>query len=229
VKVPSPDEDEANSLAVLHHFGGSGAVKVLDYDGGAMLLERAVPGHPLTELVIAGRDDEATAIICDTIAALHRPELPGQYFPPVEDWGRELDGYRRSGDTSIPASLLDRAIGLFTELAGSQGVRRLLHGDLHHDNILFDDRRGWLAIDPKGVIGEPSYEVGATLRNPAARFTVPSIIERRVGIFCERLGFNRRRVLGWAFAQAVLSAVWQVEAGDAPTGLMTAEAVLQLL
>jgi streptomycin 6-kinase len=213
----------------LSHFDGTGAVKVLDHDGGAMLLERAVPGRPLTELVMTGRDDEATAILCEVMAALHGLEVPQQSFPTVEDWGRELDVYRHSGDTSIPTNLLDRAIGLFTELAGSQGVRRLLHGDLHHDNILFDDRRGWLAIDPKGVIGEPSYEVGAALRNPAARFTVPSIIERRVGIFCERLGFNRRRVFGWAFAQAVLSAVWQVEAGDAPTGLMTAEAVLQLL
>jgi streptomycin 6-kinase len=229
VKVPNPDEDEANSLAVLSHFDGTGAVKVLDHDGGAMLLERAVPGHPLTELVIAGRDDEATAILCEVMVALHGLEVPRQSFPTVEDWGRELDEYRRSGDMTISATLLDRALGRFTELAGTQESRRLLHGDLHHDNILFDDRRGWLAIDPKGVIGEPGYEVGAAVRNPAARFTVPSIIERRVGIFCERLGFDRRRVLGWAFTQAVLSAVWQVEAGDAPTGLMTAEAVLQLL
>ncbi len=111
-----------------------------------MLLERAVPGRPLTERVIAGRDDEATAILCDVMAALHRPELPAQNFPSIEDWGRELNDYRHSGDTTVPAVLLDRAIGLFTELAGSQGPRRLLHDDLHHDNILYDLRRGWLAI-----------------------------------------------------------------------------------
>jgi streptomycin 6-kinase len=230
VKVPNPDEDEANSLAVLLHFRGSGAVKVLDHDGSAMLLERPVPGRPLTELVIAGRDDEATAILCDVIAALHRFERPQQSFPAVEDWGRELDDYRHSGDTDIPADLVDRAIGLFAELAGSQGPRRLLHGDLHHHNILSDQRRDWLAIDPKGVIGESSYEVGAALRNPTPDFVVPSIIERRVGIICERLGFDRKRVLGWAFAQSVLSTVWLGDASRDPTpGLTTAEAMLQLL
>jgi streptomycin 6-kinase len=230
VKVPNPDEDEANSLAVLRHFRGNGAVKILDHDGSAMLLERAVPGRPLTELVIAGRDDEATAILCDVIAALHRFELPQQSFPAVEDWGRELSDYRRSGDRAIPAVMLDRAIRLFAELAGSQGPRRLLHGDLHHDNILYDQRRDWLAIDPKGVIGESSYEVGAALRNPTSEFTVPSIIDRRIAIICERLGFDRARVLRWAFAQSVLSTVWLLKAGRDPTGgLATADAVLQLL
>jgi streptomycin 6-kinase len=215
---------------VLLHFGGAGAVKVLDHDDRAMLLERAVPGRTLTELAIAERDDEATAILCDVIAALHRPELPAQRFPSVEDWGHELAEYRRSGDTRIPAALRDRAMGLLADLADSQGPRRLLHGDLHHDNILFDERRGWLAIDPKGVVGESSYEVGAGLRNPTPDFVVPSIIERRVGIICERLGFDRKRVVGWAFAQSVLSTVWLVEAGRDPApGLTTAEAMLQLL
>ncbi|HKA75114.1 MAG TPA: aminoglycoside phosphotransferase family protein [Xanthobacteraceae bacterium] len=61
----------------------------------------------------------------------------------------------------IPGEMLQRACALFGELTPSPGERKLLHGDLHHDNILWDATRGWVAVDPKGVIGEPAYEFGA--------------------------------------------------------------------
>jgi streptomycin 6-kinase len=235
LKIPNPVNDEANSLAALLHFGGNGAVRVLEHGSGAMLLERASPGLPLTEIVVAGRDDDATAVLCDVIAALHRPDLPADVadrFPRIEDWGRELADYR-DGAGIIPANLVERAIAVFAELADSQGPCRLLHGDLHHHNVLSDDRRGWIAIDPKGVVGESAYEIGAALRNPTsdpARFAVRAIIERRIGIVCEHLGFDPKRVLGWAFAQGVLSAVWRVADGRDPArGLATANAILPML
>lgn len=235
LKIPCPENDETHSLAALLHFAGSGAVRVLEHGSGAMLLERAIPGRPLTDLVLAGCDDEATAVICDLIAALHRPALPADVanqFPSIEDWGSELKSYRDDTDV-IPSHLLDRAAALFAELASSQGPRRLLHGDLHHHNILSDDRRSWIAIDPKGVVGESMYEIGSALRNPTedpARFAAPSIIERRMSIVNDRLGFERERALGWAFAQAVLSAIWRVQDGRDPTrGLATAHAILPLL
>jgi streptomycin 6-kinase len=93
---------------------------------------------------------------------------------------------------------------------------RLLHGDLHHDNVILDDDRGWLAVDPKGVIAEPEYEVGAALRNPFDRpvlFADPATIRKRVDRFARDLALDATRVLSWAFAQAVLSAVWTVEDG----------------
>ena len=92
----------------------------------------------------------------------------------------------------------------------------LLHGDLQHYNVLFDGVRGWTAIDPKGVVGELEYEVGALLRNPIeqpALFTKRSTIERRLEILCGALNLNRSRALRWSFAQAVLSAIWDVEDG----------------
>jgi streptomycin 6-kinase len=92
-----------------------------------------------------------------------------------------------------------------------------LHGDLHHENILQAQRQPWLAIDPKGVVGEPAYEVGALLRNMAPRLlkgSQPSqIVARRAGILSEELGFDRTRLLGWGLAQAVLAAWWCIEDG----------------
>jgi streptomycin 6-kinase len=91
----------------------------------------------------------------------------------------------------------------------------LLHGDLHHFNILAAERQPWLALDPKGVVGEPAYEVGALLRNPYPEFlTWPNldrVLARRVNQLAEELGFDRERLVGWGFAQAVLSGWWSYE------------------
>ena len=229
LKVTTLHADEPSSIPALRHFGGVGAITLLDHVDGAVLLERADPGRPLSDLVIAGRDDDATVIFCDVIAALHRPDPPHGEFPSIEDWGRGLERYRRSGDAAIPRAWVDLAIELFADLSASHARRCLLHGDLHHDNILWDDRRGWLAIDPKGVNGDPAYEIGAMLRNPTddiARFADSGILDRRTRLLSERLGFDRRRIVMWAFAQAVLSAVWAFEDGVDPTrGLATAAAI----
>jgi streptomycin 6-kinase len=82
--------------------------------------------------------------------------------------------------------------------------------------VLFDSGRGWLAIDPKGVIGEVEYEIGAVLRNPFEQpdlFLSCSTIERRLKLFASKLNLDYERALAWGFAQAVLSAIWNIEDG----------------
>lgn len=234
VKVAAAGSDEGLAWAALRHFAGAGSVRLLDHAEGASLLERAVPGRPLSALVRADGDDEATVILGAVAAALHRADAPPPDvgFPTVADWGRAFGRYRRSGDAAVPPALVDRAAALFDELVASQDAPRLLHGDLHHDNVLFDAGRGWLAIDPKGVLGEPAYEFGALFRNPwdegiAPAFCAsPPIVDRRSRIIVERFGLDRRRLLAWGFAQAVLSAVWSREDGEAPDhALAVADAI----
>jgi streptomycin 6-kinase len=134
----------------------------------------------------------------------------------VEQWARGFEHYLASSDARIPRELVHNAREWYLQLCASQSKRRLLHGDLHHDNILFDAARGWLAVDPKGVVGETEYEIGAALRNPVGRpdlFTQPDTIRRRIERFAETLHLDARRILRWAFAQAVLSAIWTWEDG----------------
>jgi streptomycin 6-kinase len=103
---------------------------------------------------------------------------------------------------------------MFRSLCATQKNRRLLNGDLHHRNVLRDSSRGWVAIDPKGVIGEVEFEASIMLSNPNGRpdlFASPEIIARRVEIFSRIVRCNQRRVLEWAFAQSVLSALWTLE------------------
>jgi streptomycin 6-kinase len=90
----------------------------------------------------------------------------------------------------------------------------LLHGDLHHGNILFNGEK-WVAIDPKGVIGEIDYEVGAFIRNPIPllleQHNPTDIIKNRIKCFSQELGLDQQRVTAWAFVQAVLAAHWSAE------------------
>lgn len=230
LKIPDPEVDELDGLRVLLHFAGQGAARVLDHHEDAVLLERALPGRPLAELSAAGRDEEATEVLCDTLAALHGRAPPGQDFNSVEDWGGGFERFRRSPDDSLSPELVADAESLFFQLAASQGERLLLHGDLHHYNILHDERRGWLAIDPKGVLGESAYEIGAALRNPLSLpqiFTDAAVIDRRLRIVSERLGFDGKRVLAWSFAQSVLAAIWAREDGTDHTPFLAVARVLR--
>jgi streptomycin 6-kinase len=202
IKTLRPDEIRA--AEALRHFGDHACAKVIGAEDDKLLLERLHPGTPLIDLV-ADQDDIATGHICDIAARLHARGMPETPWPTVEEWGRGFDWYRKSGDRSIKIAHVDRAAELFASLAASQTSRCFLHGDLHHENILFSAERGWLAIDPKGVIGESAYEFACALRQDSAR------IERRSHIIAERTGLDRQRLLDWAYAQAVLSAIWCVE------------------
>jgi streptomycin 6-kinase len=217
LKVVKNPGDEWKSGEVLTAFGGRGMVRALEHVDGAVLLERLRPGTPLSTLTIAGRDDEATSILADVIASM-APSTPPAWCPTVADWGRGFRWYVDSGDTQLPASLVARAAEMHAELCATQRSTRLLHGDFQHYNVLADDDRGWVAIDPKGVIGEVECELAAALRNPADNpetFAKPEIVARRVTMLCDRLALEADRALRWTYALGVLSAIWHVEDGYA--------------
>lgn len=216
LKVVKREGDEWRSGEIISAFDGQGVAQVLEHTGGAMLIERVQPGTPLSKLAFDGRDEEATEILASVIEKMSPCEPPAGCAT-VEDWGKGFERYLATGDKTILRALVESAQQMFWELCQSQGRTRLLHGDLHHYNVL-DSERGGLAIDPKGVIGELEYEIGAVLRNPVERaelFLSASIIERRLRQFETGLNLNYERMLTWAFAQAVLSAIWDVEDGFA--------------
>ena len=140
---------------------------------------------------------------------------------------------RHEGRTEpLDKRLVDKAEKLFAELLTSSAEPVLLHGDLHHDNVLLTEQGQYLAIDPKGVLGEPCYEVGAFLRNPLPKFLErenPRMsMRRRIDEIVDRLGFDRQRVTGWGFAQAVLSAIWCDEDGvDCSAEVMQVAEILE--
>jgi len=191
-------------------------VRVYESETNAVLLERLEPGEQLVTLVKRGEDEAATRILAQVIEKLAHREAPAE-CPTVADWGRGFDRYLDSGDQQIPFELVHEARELYLDLAASQRTTMLLHGDLQHYNVLFDNDRGWVAIDPKGVVGELEYELGAILRNPVELrefYTTPAIINRRLRTLTDLLQLDYSRALKWHSAQTVLSAIWNIE--DAP-------------
>jgi streptomycin 6-kinase len=215
LKVVKRQGDEWHSGEVLEAFKGNGAVRVYEHVEGALLLERAVPGESLVGMAIGGKDEDATAILADVIRQMSGC-TPPKRCATVQDWAQGFERYVATGDQRIPRDLVEDGHRCYAQLAASQRETRLLHGDLHHYNVLSDTRRGWLAIDPKGVIGEVEYEVGAMMRNPVEHptlFTARETIEARLSCFARTLSLDTDRALRWTFAQAVLSAIWEVEDG----------------
>ncbi len=231
LKVFKPDSDEAPSARYLALHRGRGTVRVLQSDDRAILIERIAPGTLLRTLPLQGRDDEATHIVCDTIEKLQSAKADTSGWP-----GHDLQfGVFGSGHAVPPLTdkIVARAATLFRELEATRTGLVLLHGDLHHDNILLDATRGWLAIDPKGEVGEIAYELAAPLRNPLERveeFVSAAQMNRRVRIYCERLRLDRQRVLGWCFARNCSAALWHANrTPDSERGRVWAAATLTAL
>ena len=213
LKITKTSGDESHSGKVLRAFAGDGAVRVYESETDAVLLERLEPGKHLVELVKDGEDEEATRILAQVIAKLAHREAPPE-CPTVADWGRGFDRYLESGDRQIPRELVLDARSVYQDLTSSQRTTMLLHGDLQHYNVLFDHDRGWVAIDPKGVVGELEYEIGALLRNPVELpevYSNPVITNRRIEILSELLQLDPARIRNWSNAQSVLSAIWTIE------------------
>jgi len=195
-------------------------VRLLDYDAEneVLLLERLEPG---TSLRMLENDEEAISIAASVMRQLWRPVPASHSFPSIIDWGAGLVRLRQrynGGSGPVPVKLLEEAEALFAELSTSMAEPVLLHGDLHQDNILSAGQQRWVAIDPKGLIGEPAYETGAILHNflpDLLQQPQPGrILARRVDQFSEELGFERARVRGWGIYEAVLSAWWTIEDSD---------------
>lgn len=220
LKAGVPHKELFTEIAALRLYDGNGIVRLLECDDErcVFLLERLRPGTVLTTLADQSNDHKATSIAASVMRQLWCPVPPEHNFPRIEEWAKGMERLREhfGGDVGpFPVRIVEEAETLFAELLGSMSEPVLLHGDLHHDNILSAERRPWLAIDPKGIVGEPAYETGALLRNLwQDRHTLSNpkrILERRIYQLAEELNLCRARVRGWGVAQSVLSAWWCIE------------------
>ncbi len=228
LKRYKPHSDELRSADILRHWGGS-AVRVYEADDAALLIERAMPGTPLSAQV-SGDDDAATHIWCDVAAALHTKPAPDGW-PDLFDCGRAFNAPCPE-HTALSRDLFEHGKREFFALCATQGPKRfLLHRDLHHGNIIRDEARGWVVIDPKGNAGELEFEAASFLHNPTREFCDPDHIARRVAILSARLGLDADRLVRWCFAHGVLSAVWSTQNSvfDPGGGVQAANAALAVL
>ena len=210
------DDDEfLGGMDAMVLYGGRGMVRVLDLarDERIVLMEKVVPGETAWREPI----DRALAAVASVMHKLRMAPPTGNSFPDVRTyhraWPRNVRLY--GGPGPIDAELFEIGEKLFLELCDTSTAPVVLHGDLHYGNVLRSERESWLAIDPKGVIGEPCYEVGDVFRNRVDELYEASdparAMRRRVEVLADLTGFDRERVRLWALAQAVLSEVWKAD------------------
>ena len=218
LKLGLPREEHlAHEAAALAAFAGRGAVRLLAFDParGALLLERALPGD-LARTLVPQRDAEATQAVIEVLRQLHVDTPPGCSLPRLEAERVSFVQHLRRfpGDEPLPRHLVGLALRLFDELCETAPRRVVLHGDLHHDNLIRATRAPWLAIDPHGALGDPGYDVGALLYNPdpARRDDcLLRLVPARVEQLTAGLEMPVERVVAWGFVMAVLSEVWTCE------------------
>jgi streptomycin 6-kinase len=234
LKLGVPTRESIAETRALRIFGAHGAVRLLASDEakGALLLERVTPGHTLATL----RDEaQAAEIAARIMIELWEAKAGDVEFPSLESWTSGLGKLRArfSGGTGrLDPALVDIAQNLRTELLQSKEPPCLLHGDLHHFNILYGTASGWVAIDPKGVIGDPSYEPASFLLNPdPSIFLDRSMQQTRITVLADRLKMDAQRITRWALVHAVLAAWWTIEDGgsDCEAPLFAARVLLSLL
>lgn len=217
IKIGPWGDEARQEIAGLRLYDGDGACRLLaaDAERGALLVERLRPGTMLAE--VAGEDDDAaTRIAAGLLRRLWRPvdgppAAPG--LRPLAEWFRAFERHRArdGGPGPLPEALLARAEADAAELLASAPRQVLLHADFHHTNVL-SSARGWLAIDPKGMVGDPGYDVGPFLLNPDPSVPKPAaLLRRRLDILADELAYDRARLRTWAFVHAVLSACWSAE------------------
>jgi len=210
-------EHLADEAAALEAFAGRGAVQLLAFDAerGALLLERAIPGE-LARTLVPRRDVDATQALIEVMHQLHVDPPPGCPLPQLEaDRVSFVEHLRRFPDAGpLPRDLVELALRLFDELCATAPRQVVLHGDLHHDNLLRATRAPWLAIDPHGAIGDPGFDVGALLYNPDPDdrdLTLVDLVPARIDQLAAGLDMPVERVVAWGFVMAVLSEVWTCE------------------
>lgn len=224
-------EGAARELLGLR-LAGPVAVEVVEEDAGngALLLERALPGTPLDEM--AERDDDAaTETLANVIRGYGHPlDDPASLgLRPFEEFAGVFERFDRGPHGGVarrtsaaPAasdihSARHIAEDVLAELLADRGDPYLLHGDLHHGNVLADEQRGLLVIDPWGLYGERSADVAPALHNPlelvARAPDVDSLIRRRLAIYAEVLELEMDRLTAWCYAYNVIRVLWTLEDG----------------
>jgi len=229
LKISCTQIDAQKEYTALTAYNGIGCIRLLDHHltHHALLLEHALPGTSLVPL-FPDNDDTAIAHTVQVIQLLHAAAVPtNSVLPTLAQWINDI--YTPHAD--LPTYHIHKAQAIAQQLFATQTRNVVLHGDLHHENIILSDR-GWLAIDPKGIIGDPAYDVCAFIRNPRLQeLKSISLIVHRIQLFSEQLAIDPQRLKSWVYVQAVLEACWAMNAGqtDPNKALAAAEQASMLL
>ena len=217
VKALKPFDDVGDELRGAHYLdwrGGVGAVRLLGFEGQDMLLEYAGDRLLADELNEHG-DRHATDIANEVMVRLFSPSdtPPPADLQPLRERYASLFGKANADRNAGAKGLYVEAATIAERLLSDPHDVRVLHGDLHHDNILLG-ARGWLVIDPKGLLGDPAFDAANLFYNPLDRHDLsldPERIAYMAETFAKTLGQRPDAILDHAIAWGCLSSSWHAE------------------
>ena len=212
LKISKLAEEQAGSL-LMAWWNGDGAAPVLAQEGEALLMQRALGSASLVQMVGSGLDDEASRILCSICARLHKPRTaPPPPLVPLERWFEAL-----LCGAKTHSGILEHCARTARELLSDPRDVAVLHGDIHHGNVLDFGTSGWLAIDPKGLCGERGFDYANIFCNPDAMSALaPGRFARRIEVVAAASDMDRHRLLQWVLAWTGLSAIWMLNDNVAP-------------
>ncbi|MEU9318739.1 aminoglycoside phosphotransferase family protein [Streptomyces sp. NPDC048295] len=234
LKLQQVTEDNIDAAPGLRVWNGDGVVHLLDHDPdtGTMLLERLDEARPLS---VVADDTAAVQILAELLARLVAVPAPPGFRQLADIAAAMLDEVPRAVPMlHDPAErrLVRSCASAVTELVGEPGDR-LLHWDLHYDNVLAGQREPWLAIDPEPLAGDPGFELLPAMHNRWAEVVatgdVTGTVLRRFDQLTEVLGLDRQRATGWTLGRVLQNALWDVEDGKTvldPVQVVIATALL---
>lgn len=186
LKLSFPEPESEHEADALAFWDGDGAARLLEHDPsrGALLLERLGPGTQAWEL----DDDEAALAVAGVLRRLHREPPSGHPFLLLADVAR---GWAEKVPELAPA---------VEALLAEPTPQVLLHQDLHAGNVLRSDR-GWLAIDPKPLVGDPAFDAASLVRDRRP-VRGERLVARRLDLLEAELGYDRGRMRAWSWVHA---------------------------
>ena len=226
VKIGWPHREMYGEPAALRLWDGRGAVRLLGHDPGrhALLLERCEPGQPLASS--PGTAEDRLRAGCAVLRLLWEAAPPAtgaidDLGAVTAEWADLVEERMARVRPGYDAGLVAEGARLLRDLPGSAAQRVLLHGDFNPGNILSCHGGRWLAIDPKPMVGDPAYDPWPLLQQVDDPFAQPdpaATLRRRVGLIAEELSLPADRIVQWAVARRVETALWSAHHGDLAAG-----------
>ncbi|PGS53392.1 aminoglycoside phosphotransferase family protein [Bacillus sp. AFS041924] len=213
IKLAVPNAEFNDEIEALNECKDADFVKVIDSDPdeGILILEQLLPGNTLASIE---NEEEAMLIAVKVMKNLWKKPTTLTKLPTIlnreKSFSRIVEKFPNGIGPFSKDTLLD-AFSTFKEMNKSQTTQYLLHGDLHHYNLLNAGENTWKVIDPKGLVGEREYDLIQFLLNNLEGKDISKTLERRIERLVNELDLNKERLLLWGYSHAVLSTCWSLE------------------
>lgn len=213
IGFPKNKPSAAAEYKILKMFGGKKIVRPLGLDEEycALFIERLLPGENLK--IICQKDDRRsneTAI--EIMRKLWREPPQSGEVTTLDKW---LESFVEAGTFEFESRIFARGRDCYRKLLEKSKQKVLLHGDLHHENILSAQRAPYLAIDPKGLVGDIGYELSVFLNNPRTWIIehgdAGNMLRQRLLQFSEAFEIEPAVLYQWSSALPVLAAFWSLQ------------------